>query len=63
MRTMPFDESLAFTALLDLDPGMTSAESTARGKELLDAWHAQTAETNFWRFAASWTKANPRRSE
>lgn len=60
MRKMDWDPSLAFTALLDLDPGMTSAEMETRKHALLDAWHAQNAETNFWHFAAGWVKANPR---
>jgi hypothetical protein len=55
------DPSLAFTALLEMDPemrGRTSAEGAAVRRELLDAYYAQDAVRNLWDFTR-WYLGNP----
>lgn len=57
MRQMDLDPSLAFTALLELDPlfGNDGAANTPeRRRALLEAWWAQNTVTNFWSFSRQW---------
>ena len=59
MNKTQLDESLAFTALLEMDPvyrdlACTGGDAAARRDALLEAWYAQTEVKNFWAFARQW---------
>lgn len=51
MRQMDLDPSLAFTALIELAPGLSAAESQEWKRGLLEEWYKQDAISDFWRFA------------
>lgn len=56
LRTQ-LDESLAFTALLEMDPtfrNLTSEAGQRRINALLLAWYAQEEVKNMWAFARKW---------
>lgn len=51
------DETLAFTALIEMDPNARHMEPhlfAHRRNALLEAWWEQTDERSFWNFARSW---------
>lgn len=54
MQKMDLDPSLAFTALIELAPGLSAAEGEQWKKGLLAEWYKQDAISNFWRFARQW---------
>jgi hypothetical protein len=57
VQRMPIDESMAFTALLEMDPhfrNLSSAAGTVRRDALLKAWYAQDEVRNMWAFARKW---------
>lgn len=54
MQKMDLDPSLAFTAQLELAPGLTSDEGAQWRSGLLEAWYRQNTVTNFWSFARQW---------
>jgi hypothetical protein len=57
MTPMGIDPSLAFTALMQLDPEFRSrtAEEGARvRRELLEAYYAQEETRNLWDFTPAW---------
>lgn len=57
MQQMPIDESLAFTALLEMDPAyrnLSPLACTRRRDALLRAWYAQDEVRNMWAFARQW---------
>jgi len=61
MERGPFDETLAFTALIELDPGyrdLSSREATTRRDEMLEDWWALAPFPDggpaFWVFARIW---------
>lgn len=59
LRTQ-LDESLAFTALLEMDPAfrnLTSDAGSNRVNALLLAWYAQAEVKNMWSFARKWLDA------
>ena len=63
MQPMPIDESLAFTALLELDPHyrkLSSAACAVRREALLRDWHAQETVRNMWDFTRRWLAAEER---
>lgn len=54
---MDLDETLAFTALLEMDPAhgrRPPGDARARREALLAAWWAQDTERHFWTFARGW---------
>jgi hypothetical protein len=54
---MPYDESLAFTVLVESDPtyrGLTHEQAVQRRNDLLGAWWRQESQPHFWKFAQSW---------
>ena len=57
MKEMPIDSSLAFTAQMEVRPGLTSKEGDAWRGALLAAWYAQEAELNMWNFARQYAAA------
>lgn len=66
MKPLDLDPSLAFTALLELDPdfrGRTIEENSARRHALLDAWYAQDEIRSIWDFAKQWLKLDPAADE
>jgi hypothetical protein len=54
MDRMPIDESLAFTARLELAPGLAGEAGQQWQRDLLAAWYRQTAVRDFWKFARQW---------
>ncbi len=56
MKEMPLDESLAFTARLELAPGLTGEEAAVWQSALLAAWYAQDEVRHFWEFARQWSR-------
>jgi hypothetical protein len=57
MQENPIDPSLAYTALLELDPEFgkrTVAEGAARRAKLLTAYYAQDTVRNLWDFTPQW---------
>lgn len=59
MQEMPLDPSLAFTAQLELAPGLTQAEGEVWRAALLRDWYRQDAVRNFWDFARNWAARHP----
>jgi hypothetical protein len=67
MRKTCLDESLAFTALLDMYPGfgpMPVAEGAKLREALLADWYAQEKVRSMWAFAKAWIadRTDPRTS-
>lgn len=57
MQPMPIDESLAYTALMNLDPGFGSRtvdEGAKVREELLNDYYAQEDIRNLWDFTRVW---------
>jgi hypothetical protein len=57
MQPTDLDPSLAFTALLELDPGFAALpvkEGGARQKQLLSDWYAQDKIKNLMVFTRAW---------
>lgn len=57
MQPMAIDESLAFTALLELDPtyrNLSPLGCQVRREALLKAWYAQDDIRNMWDFTRAW---------
>lgn len=57
MKKMSIDESLAFTALLALDPGyrnLSPQRAAVRRDALLTAWYAQEELPSLWTFTERW---------
>lgn len=60
MQPTPIDSSLAFTALMHLDPEFskrTVDQGAACRQALLDAFYAQTTVRNLWDFTPQWLAA------
>jgi hypothetical protein len=57
MQSTDLDPSLAFTALLELDPGFGKnnvEQGAVRRQQLLEAYHAQDEVRNLWDFTKLW---------
>lgn len=57
MQQTDLDPSLAFTALLEMDPtfrNLSPEGCQLRQRALLRAWYAQDEVRNMWAFARSW---------